>query len=184
MLPKYILILNTLLLTGCISTRESHISHAQGLERTQHQQVSSQGQSLTDILSLFIAQETGLSQTLLLGITNGSTIHYINNKFSMIEQYRDNEKQLRDELFGLGKELEKLKSEHITLQKALRNLTNLNNSQKNRLKRLNHRYAQSVRSYEDKLNEMERYIHNSNKIVKKKNLLSKIEEYKNELNYL
>jgi len=186
----YIKLNNLIVLTtccifnACVSTKTSDRYRVAGLEPKQEQSVTYQGQALMDILGVFIEQQTGLSSSLILSITNGSTIYFVDNKFDKIERYKDEEYRLNQELLSLGKELDKLKVEYQVLQKALSNLRNLKESKRRELKSLNNKYGNSVRTYQDKLVKLEKYIQNSNKIIKKQVLLNKIEEYKNELDNL
>ena len=170
--------------TGCISTKTSDHYRAKGLEPTQEQRVEYQGQFLTDILGVFIAQQTGLSSSLILSITNGSTINYVNKKFDKIKQYKEDEYLLNQELLTLNNELDNLKVEYRALQKSLHNMQDLKESRKRELKSLNNKYANSVENYQHRLQSLEEYVKSSNKILKKQSLLNKIEEYKNELDNL
>jgi predicted RNase H-like nuclease (RuvC/YqgF family) len=172
------------LFNGCISTKTSDLARAKGVEHTQEQRITKQGQSLTDILSLFIASQTGVSTSLLLGITNGSTINFIDRKFEKIEQYKEEEYKLNQELLALGKELENLKIEYQILQKALENLQDIKESKRIELKALNRKYSNKVNLYDGKLDVLKDYIVNSNKIVKPELLLNQIEEYRNDLHQL
>ena len=172
------------ILTSCISTKNSDRYRAKGLEPTQEQRVASQGQFFTDILGVFIEEQTGLSSSLVLSITNGSTINYVNRKFDKIERYKEEEYLLNQELLTLRIELDSLKIEYRALQKSLHNMQDLKESKRRELKALNNKYANSVENYQNRLQSLEEYVKSSNKILKKQPLLHKIEEYKNELDKL
>ena len=169
---------------SCISTKTSDLARVKGIEHTQEQRITKQGQSLTDILSLFIASQAGVSPSVLLGITNASSINFIERKFDKIERYKEDEYRLNQELLALGKELENLKIEYQVLQRALRELENIKESKRRELKALNRKYAEKVEVYQGKLNAIEEYVRGSKKIVKPELLLNQIKEQRNELNQL
>lgn len=169
---------------SCISTKTSDLARVKGIEHTQEQRITKQGQSLTDILSLFIASQAGVSPSVLLGITNASSINFIERKFDKIERYKEDEYRLNQELLALGKELENLKIEYQVLQRALRELENIKESKRRELKALNRKYAEKVEVYQGKLNVIEEYVRGSKKIVKPELLLNQIKEQRNELNQL
>lgn len=179
-----ILIFLPSIFTSCISTKTSDRSRVAELKPRQKQRVTYQGQFLTDILGVFIEQQTGLSSSLVLSITNGSTINYVNRKFDKIERYKEEEYLLNQELLTLKNELDSLKVEYIALQKSLHNMQDLKESKRRELKTLNNKYANSVENYQHRLQSLEEHVKSSNKILKKQPLLNKIEEYKNELDKL
>jgi len=186
----YIKLNNLIVLTtccifnACVSTKTSDRYRVAGLEPKQEQSVTYQGQALMDILGVFIEQQTGLSSSIILSITNGSTIYFVDNKFDKIERYKDEEYRLNQELLSLGKELDSLKVEYRALQKSLRNMQDLKESKRRELKALNNNYVNSVKNYQNRLQSLEEHVKSSNKILKKQPLLNKIKEYKNELDKL
>jgi len=180
-----LLIVNIIILSGCsISVRESDIARAQKIEHSYQERVVAEGQTLTDILGIFIAQHTGLSSSLALTITNGTTINYINKDMDKIENFTNEENQLKQRLSALNRKLSELKIEYKTLQKALNELTNINESKKRELKQLNNHYSESIENINRRLTNIEHDIKTSNKIINKQVLLNQVKEYKNEINKL
>lgn len=183
-LKSSIFLLLCFIFTGCISTKTSDRYRAKGIDPRQEQRVTYQGQFLTDIVGIFIEQQTGLSPSLVLSITNGSTVNYVNRKFEKIEKYKEEEYLLNQELLSLREELNNLKIEYRALQRSLSNIEDLRESKRRELKSLNNKYRNSVESYKTRLVSLERHIKSSNKILKKQPLLNKIREYTNELDSL
>ena len=180
-----ILIVINIILSGCsINLRESDIARAQKIEPSHQERVVSEGQTLTDILGVFIAQHTGLSSSLALTITNGTTINYINKDMDKIENFTNEENQLKQRLSDLNIKLNELKIEYKTVQKALNELTNISESKKKELKQLNNHYYESVEKINRRLTNIEHDIKTSNKIINKQVLLNQVKEYKNEINKL
>ncbi|HIP37632.1 MAG TPA: hypothetical protein EYG85_12345 [Crocinitomix sp.] len=169
---------------GCISTQVGNLDRAKGLDHKQKQHVTYQGQFLTDILGIFIEQQTGLSSAFVLGITNATTINYVDRKFEKIERYKEEEYLLKKELLTLKEELKQIKIEYLAVKKSLRNMENLRESRRRELKSLNSKYKSRVAEYKNKLSYSKNYVMNSNKIRNKKSLLKIIRESQNELRYL
>jgi chromosome segregation ATPase len=173
------------ILNGCsIGLRKSDIARAQKIEPTYQERIVAEGQTLTDILGVFIAQQTGLSSSLALTITNGSTINYIHRDMDKIEKFKGEENQLKERLFILDKKLNKLKIEYKTLQKALNELTNISESKRIELKQLNNHYSENIEKINNRLTNIESDIKASNKIINKQTLLNQVKEYRNEINKL
>ncbi|HFU76375.1 MAG TPA: hypothetical protein ENK66_09035 [Arcobacter sp.] len=184
-LPLILVFSASSILSGCsIGVRGSDIARAQNIEPSHQERVVAEGQTLTDILGVFIAQQTGLSSSLALAITNGTTINYIHRDMDKIEKFKDEENRLRQRLSVLDKRLSELKIEYRTLQKALNELTNISESKKRELKQLNNRYSESIENIDKRLNNIENDIKTSNKIVNKQSLLNQVKEYRNEINKL
>ena len=182
---KYILLLSIFfILNACVSTKTSDRYRAMGIEPKQETKVKKQGQFITDIIGIFIEQQTGVSASLILGITNGGTITYINEKFNKIERYREHEHLLREQLLHLKKDLTKLKIQYRALEKSLANMQNLKASKRRELKNLNNQYTNSINNYQRRLIDLEDYVQSSNKILQKKPILKTIREYQYELDSL